>query len=382
MYAISFEMGQATVRGNLMNNNSGGAFYFTDNNMGILTPPQNIDSSNLVDGKPAYYWIDQHHQTVPSDAGYVLLINCSEITVSGMHIDKAGGYNSYSIILVDTTKSVVCDNILTAGNGIRILNNRCNASNVSILRNYLATGMSSGINTTVASNTFVNKGLMLGSNTVVAYNNFTGCDVAINMEGYSNVVKNNNFQSNKVAIHIFGGGNNRVFHNNFVANTRNVEEQDSDVTQWPMNGYYTSYNNTWNQALPSGGNFWGDYAGNDLNNDGIGDTPYHIIENYTDHYPLISLANTIQPTSENLLPGETVQILNPNPSGESSPSPTSTLPVSGQHYETSQTFSVQQVLWVLVLLTFVIILALLAAYCLYKRRKCPQQQPAGNRTKS
>ena len=381
MYAISFEMGQATVRGNLMNNNSGGAFYFTDNNFGMVTPIQYIDSSNLVDGKPTYYWIDQHHQTVPSDAGYVLLINCSEITVSSLHIDKGGRYNSYSIILVDTTNSVVCDNILTAGNGIRIMNNRSNASNVSVLRNYLTTGMWSGINTTIASNTFVNKGIMLGSNTLVAYNNFTGCDVAVNMQGYSNIIRNNNFQSNQVAIHIFGGGNNQIFHNNFIANSKHVEEQHSDVTQWPINGYYTSYNNTWNQPYPSGGNYWGDYTGKDLNKDGIGDTTYHIIENYTDQYPLINPANTIQPTTENLLPAETGQIVNPTQSQKPSPSPTNNLPIDDQHYETNPAISVQQVFWVLVTLTIAIVLAVLGAYCLYKRRKCSAKQPADNRTK-
>jgi len=318
MYAIGFEAGQATVRGNRMNNNSGGAYYFSDSNMGIITPLQDIDSSNLVDGKPTYYWINQHHQSVPSDAGYVLLINCSEITVNGLHIDKGGRYNSYSITLVDTTNSVIADNTITAGNGIRITNYRSNASNVSVLRNYLTTGMRSGINTTIASNTFLNKGIMLGSYVTVAYNNFTGCDVAVNMAGYNSIVRNNNFQSNQVAIHIFGGGNNQVYRNNFIGNAKQAEEQHSDVTRWPIDAYYSSVNNTWYQPLPVGGNYWSDYNGTDANSDGIGDTPYHIIENHTDQYPLMQSANVIQPASENLLPSETA----PTPSPTLSPPPT------------------------------------------------------------
>jgi parallel beta-helix repeat protein len=317
MYAIGFEAGQATVRGNRMNNNSGGAYYFTDSNMGIMTPIQDIDSSNLVDGKPTYYWVNQHHKSVPSDAGYVLLINCSEITVSDLHIDKGGRYNSYSIILVDTTNSVIADNTITAGNGIRIVNYRINASNVSVLRNYLTTGMMSGINTTIVSNTFLNKGIKLGSHVTVAYNNFTGCDVAINMAGYNNIIRNNNFQSNQVAIHIFGGGNNKVYSNNFIANAKQAEEQHYDASRWPLDAYYSSVNNTWYQPLPVGGNYWSDYRGTDVNSDGIGDTPYHIIENHSDQYPLMQSANTIQPASENLLPSETA----PNPSPTLSPSP-------------------------------------------------------------
>ena len=123
MYAISFECGQATVRGNRLNNNTGGAYFFTDSLMGIMTPIQDIDSSNLVDGKPTYYWINQHNKAVPTDAGFVMLINCSQITISGLHIDKGGKYNSYSIFLVDTINSVISDNTITAGNGIRIQEN-------------------------------------------------------------------------------------------------------------------------------------------------------------------------------------------------------------------------------------------------------------------
>jgi len=45
--------------------------------------------------------------------------------------------------------------------------------------------------------------------------------------------------------------------------------------------------NVWDNNLPSGGNFWRNYNGTDLDNDGIGDSPYMIDENNTDHYPLM-----------------------------------------------------------------------------------------------
>jgi nitrous oxidase accessory protein NosD len=45
--------------------------------------------------------------------------------------------------------------------------------------------------------------------------------------------------------------------------------------------------NIWDGGYPSGGNFWSDYNGTDANHDGIGDTPYIIDANNTDHYPLM-----------------------------------------------------------------------------------------------
>ena len=62
-----------------------------------------------------------------------------------------------------------------------------------------------------------------------------------------------------------------VFHNNFVNNT-----QPGSV--------FTS-TNIWDDG--SRGNYWSDYNGTDANHDGIGDTPYVIDANNTDHYPLM-----------------------------------------------------------------------------------------------
>jgi parallel beta-helix repeat protein len=355
MYAISFEKGQATVRGNRMNNNSGGAYYFTDSLMGIMTPIQNIDSSNLVDGKPTYYWVNQHNKAVPTDAGLVLLINCSEITISGLHIDKGGNYNSYSIYLADTTNSVISDNTITAGNGIRIQENKINGSNVSVLRNYLNTGMWTGMNTTVASNTFIGKGIMLGRS-VVAYNNFTNCDVAINMDSYNSIIRNNIFQNNQVVFHMYEGGYNQIYRNNFISNIKQAEEQHSDPTRWPMTGYYASVNNSWCQPPPMGGNYWSDYTGTDGNGDGFGDLPYPVIENYTDYYPLVQTANTIQPASENMLQSETALTSTGTMNPMTAPQPASTnISENGEPIQTNPTSQNQQLLWALTVTAIVAI---------------------------
>lgn len=44
---------------------------------------------------------------------------------------------------------------------------------------------------------------------------------------------------------------------------------------------------SWDDGYPSGGNYWSDYDGVDLDNDGIGDTPYWVTGFAKDDYPLM-----------------------------------------------------------------------------------------------
>jgi len=76
--------------------------------------------------------------------------------------------------------------------------------------------------------------------------------------------------------------NNTIYHNNFINNTKGCTS--------------SNYKNSWDDGYPSGGNFWGEYAGVDLKSglnqnllgwDGIGDEPYNVDNYVTDRYPLI-----------------------------------------------------------------------------------------------
>ena len=78
---------------------------------------------------------------------------------------------------------------------------------------------------------------------------------------------------------------NLIYSNNFVDNVAQVA--------------YDSEENTWNIDPPTGGNYWSDYTGEDLNGDGFGDTPRHfksitiggkttIDEENLDYYPLMA----------------------------------------------------------------------------------------------
>jgi parallel beta-helix repeat protein len=65
--------------------------------------PQEINTSNEVDSAPIYYWVGVNASAVPSSAGYVGLISCSNITVPNVTI-----HNNYQgILLVNTTYSTM-----------------------------------------------------------------------------------------------------------------------------------------------------------------------------------------------------------------------------------------------------------------------------------
>jgi parallel beta-helix repeat protein len=233
--------------------------------------------------------------------------------------------------------------------------------------------MWSGRNTTIASNTFIGKGIMLGSYVTVAYNNFTDCDIAINMNGYNCTIRNNNFQNNQLAFHIYEGGYNQVYNNNFISNAKQAEEQHSDPSRWPITGYYTSTNNSWNHAPPVGGNYWNDYTGNDSNGDGFGDTAYHVVEAYYDHYPIVQATITVQPASEDLSPSETAHTLTGTISPTDRPQPaqtTNTEPSGAVPLVSDSPFP-----WTLIIVTFVIVSVLAVGFlAYYKNRPTPQKR--------
>lgn len=96
----------------------------------------------------------------------------------------------------------------------------------------------------------------------------------VNIIYYSinNIVYENSFSSNNYGLSISLYSNNNLFyHNNFIDNTYSVyDEQTTNI--W-------SYNNE--------GNYWSDYKGQDINGDGIGDTPHNITGKNMDNYPLM-----------------------------------------------------------------------------------------------
>ncbi len=100
-----------TLTGNAVSNNNEGIsieYYSSGNNklrnnilqdnvcnihVGDWSVPdcqQDIDTSNTVNGKPIYYWVEEKDKTIDgsTDAGYVALISCNNIVVKDLDLTK------------------------------------------------------------------------------------------------------------------------------------------------------------------------------------------------------------------------------------------------------------------------------------------------------
>jgi parallel beta-helix repeat protein len=162
-----------------------------------------IDESNTVDGKPIVYWVNQQYKIVPSNAGYVALVGCKNITVQGANIKN----NSQGVLMVATNHSNITGNRLTNNYyGIVFLVIAENDNGINIWGDWLEKGA----------------------------------------------------VSHTLTFH----------HNSFINNV-------VQVTRY-------SYGGIWDDG--SEGNYWSNYNGIDSNGDGIGDSPYVVIEAYTSKY--------------------------------------------------------------------------------------------------
>jgi parallel beta-helix repeat protein len=190
--------------------------------------------------------------------GNVISIKASNVTIKGFTIRNSDPFVGYGIF------------IERFGN-IVISNNSINNNNIGIQISFSSRNQ---IYENIISANYVGIQLFYSSGNAVYRNvissNTDGIDVYYYSVGntfYENTINNNNW-----GVYLSFYSNNNVFyHNNFVGNIYNVyAEQTANI--WCYNGE---------------GNYWDDYEGEDLDKDGIGNTPYVITGKNTDYYPLM-----------------------------------------------------------------------------------------------
>ena len=189
-----------------------------------------IDETNLVNGKPVLVLKQENNVEIREDYGEIVLIMCSNVEIQ-----------THSCIM------------LYSSFGIKI-----NESNLSHNDFGIYSYMSSAIDVLECTLT----------------NNSFGISLIYLHDAH---IYGNTLAYNHWGIYIDIGSNNYyVCYNNFIKNGHNAYE----------NPYSTGF---WNNAYV--GNYWDDYKGKDLNNDGIGDSPYRVSANSYDWKPLMQPAN-------------------------------------------------------------------------------------------
>jgi parallel beta-helix repeat protein len=248
-----------TISGNYIANNEEGIHLFdTSNNVfrnniminnnrsfrDITFYTNDVDASNTIDGKPIYYWVNEHDKIIPSDAGYVVLINCVNITVQNLDLAN----EDYGIFLSSTVNSTITNNIITKNSqGIYLTK----SNNNTISGNYITNN---------------NHGIWL-------YNS-----------SKNKVVENymaNNLNGTSIMLSPFmpTSSDNLFYHNSYVNNNRQVYMS-------PPGFAIPDSINVWDNGFE--GNYWSDYVGVDNDGDGLGDLPYVIDANNQDNYPLMA----------------------------------------------------------------------------------------------
>ena len=145
------------------------------------------------------------------------------------------------------------------------------SNNITVFNNTVTNSLWEGIDLTSCSNCKIYRNNMI-NNPVSSFS----IDDSNNNLIYENSITGNNFNSTgwvSETIFVLDSWNNTFFHNNVV---------------FKPSQFYDNSANIWDNGYPSGGNYWGDYAGVDANNDGIGDTPYVFNANNVDRFPLMN----------------------------------------------------------------------------------------------
>ncbi|UCB61241.1 MAG: right-handed parallel beta-helix repeat-containing protein [Candidatus Bathyarchaeota archaeon] len=118
-------------------------------------------------------------------------------------------------------------------------------------------------------------GIWLGARATVSNNVVNNCYNAFWLQGRSGSILSGNAMSNSwTGVGIDSSRDNQFVHNNFLNNTYHAYVQTPD------------YPNLWDNGCE--GNYWSGFDVTDVDPDAIGDIPYIIDGNNTDHYPLIA----------------------------------------------------------------------------------------------
>ena len=303
VYGVTFYSSNNLFLSNQFTNNERESANFQDGYKNTM------DTSNTVNGAPLCYWVNEQDRTVPSNVGYVFLVNCSRIIVQNLTIRN----QTQGLCLVSTSDSLIMNNNITE-NEYGICINQ--SSNNKIVKNQVKGNLADSIYLTFSHGNIVSEnqiirgfiGLYIAnctdnvfSRNDITDNSYNGVDffgssnnrllenrienqgrAGISMEYASNknLIAGNNVANNGFcSVDLNNAQNNTFCHNNFeititVRNGYYLTHQILDINSGlPLTSPFVVLSrNNWDNGKE--GNYWSDYNGSDQNSDGIGDSPY------------------------------------------------------------------------------------------------------------
>ena len=250
-----------TLEGNQLFNNS---FNFGIINYQLSSFTNiSIDTTNTVNGKPIFWLLNQHDIVVNStmfpDIGYLAIINSSNVMVENLNMT-----DNFQGVLLVYSQDCTIRNVFADFNyrGIEMLQSNSNMlTNNHLAHGWVAIKLEEVHNNTLYGNymeSYLDAGVEIHkSNNNEFINNTIIVDQDSLIITYSN---NNTIIGNTIVLNDYGlvigiSYNNTIYHNNFLYNKGQLF---SDIC-----------NNTWDNGCE--GNYWSNYNGTDLNEDGIGD---------------------------------------------------------------------------------------------------------------
>ena len=290
-----------------------------------------INKSVTLIGEDPKTTIIDRGDSVPSHYGYhhdsVIFIIADDVVISGFTIQYTGSGRGIhpsgaplDIVIRNVTinrniiKNVETGIMLTYASEIMIINNTIITKNVGIYsdsstgnivisKNTIENNKNSGILSShtgvliVGNNTIMNngKGMFIvgrqGGVGELAFSTYRGYpSYWIREDGGGwiiNTIYGNLIMNNEYGVYLSVAERANIFYdNNFVKNRKQAYVEDG--TNWWDNGVR--------------GNYWSDYKGEDLNDDGVGDVPHIIDANNKDNYPLMNPTTTIPPEEQPALP--------------------------------------------------------------------------------
>jgi len=308
MEIASFGVGIALVgsSNNIVGNN------FTNN--GLMTfGYQNKVENNFVNSKPLVY-LQSTSDHIINDAGQVILVNCSGIRVENLDLSNV----IPGVELIETVNSNILNNRFAYSQySIELYkssNNTISGNDISNITRKIYFWEGSGIDLSGSNGNRIFGNNITGyeyscislwgsSGNSIYANNLEKCDISLHDSQLNSMVGNNlsneagfffwNSSANSIigntitstspsqyAVMLnFHSSGNRIYHNNFVNDTYPVQTDEEQ--------------NFWDDGYPSGGNYWSDYNGSDVNRDGVGDEPYLAQRPYDPpcvmNYPLMGM---------------------------------------------------------------------------------------------